>query len=357
MHYSVYFIPFDIKGPVYLELLKSNINGASNDGSSYQVHRFSWKHLFFSPLTSHEHRIVHIHWESNVYGSKYIAVSLVKILLRFPGFWLLKKLRGVKIIWTMHNLHSHDYPHPRIDTFGRSLMWKLADKVLLHEKSFAQLESQKRKDVEVECIPPGNYIGAYGPVWSGDKYALRREYGIPDSSIVLLSLGSVRPYKALPELISCVQTITKKGVPICLFIAGQASALYGAEIKALVGDDPSIILYLQYVDDQDIPKLHGLADYSAFYYGDSALGSAAILLSLSYGVPVISRDFAVSELVVEGKNGFKFHDNAGLTKILENLPNVPAVDRSTVIGTVSDWDWKKMGEATRLAYNSLYIHE
>jgi len=357
MHYNVYFIPFEIKGPVYLELLKSNINGTSLDGESYAVQRFTWKHLFFAPYEKNERRVVHIHWETNVYGSQYILVSIIKMLLRFPSFWLLKKIRGVKIIWTMHNLHSHDYPHPNVDSFGRLLMWKLADKVLLHEKTFALLESQKRKNIDIECIPPGNYIGAYGPVWSGDKHALRKEYGIPDTSIVLLSLGSVRPYKALPELIRSVQTVTKKGVPVCLFIAGKATTEYGEEIKALVNNDPSVQLHLKYVDDQDIPKLHALADYSALYYGDSALGSAAILLSLSYGVPVISRDFAVSELVLEGKNGFKFHDEADLIEILENLPNSKSFDQNVVMGTVSNWDWKKMGEATRLAYNSLYIHE
>ncbi|MCI0542450.1 glycosyltransferase [bacterium] len=352
-HYNIYFIPFEIKGPVYLELLKRHINGRAQDGSSYSANRFSWKHLLFAPYEKDERRIVHIHWETNVYGSKYFFVSLAKIAFKFPLFWLLKKIRGVKIIWTMHNLKSHDYPYPKIDSFGRALMWSLADKVLLHEKSFAKSESQKRKK-DIECIPPGNYIGVYGPLWEGNKDTLREAYGLSPKSIVLLALGSVRPYKALTPLIESVIEVSERGIPVHLHIAGKATKEYGNEIRGVVGENKHITLSLQYTDDKDIPVLHGLADYSVLYYGDSALGSAAILLSLSYGVPVICRDFAVSELVIPGKNGFKFHEKSGLVDVLETLPRAVKFDKQAVMSTVADWDWKKMGEATRRAYVNLY---
>ncbi len=349
-HYNIYFIPFEIKGPPYLELLKGNINGREESGSSYKVNGFSWKHLFFAPYKKNEKRVIHIHWETNIYGSKYLFVSLAKIAWRFPLLWLLKKIRGVKIVWTMHNLHSHDYPHPKVDNFGRRLMWALADKVLLHEKSFAESESLKRAGKDIECIPPGNYIGVYGPIWQGDRNDLRKEYGLSPHSIVLLALGKVRPYKALPPLIEAVAAVAKKGVPLHLYIAGKPTKEYGEEIKRIVGKNKCVTLRLEYIGDKDMPKLHALADYSVMYYGDSALGSAAILLSLSYGVPVICRDFAVAELVVVGKNGFTFHDTSELIRLLEKLPQAEKFDTQAVMSTVADWDWEKMGEATRRAY-------
>jgi glycosyltransferase involved in cell wall biosynthesis len=233
-------------------------------------------------------------------------------------------------------------------------MWRLAQKVLLHEKSFAVSQAQIRKNKDIECIPPGNYIDVYGPLWQGDRNALRKEYGLSENSIVLLSLGSVRPYKSLEPLIEAVIEVTKKGVPLELLIVGKASKEYGEEIKKVVNGNKAVVLNLNFFPDEDTPKLHGLADYSALYYGESALGSAAILLSLSYGVPVISRDFAVSELVIPGKNGFKFHDKEALVKILESLPQAQKFDPHAVMATVSDWGWKEMGDATRKAYVSLF---
>jgi len=347
--YNIYFIPFQIRGPYYLELLKANING-----DNFKVQPFSWKFLLFTCAKKDERRIIHIHWETNVYGSKYLVVSVIKGLLKFPAFWLLKKIKGVKIVWTMHNLESHDYPHPRTDALGRRIMWLLADKVLLHEKSFALVESNKRKGKDIECIPPGNYVGVYGPMWEGDRNEIKKKYDIDPSRTVLLALGSVRPYKALEPLIEAVLEANKMGANLHLYIAGNATQEYGEKLNKIILDDPNITFVSNYVADEDIAELHGLADYSALYYGDSALGSAAILLSLSYGVPVISRDFAVSELVVEGKNGFKFHDKQDLVKVLEKLRIGSIFNRQEVLDTVMNWDWKKMGEATRQAYVSLY---
>jgi len=351
-HYNIYFIPFEIRGPIYLELLKKNINGKASDGSTFTVNRFSWKHLFFTRPEKSERRIIHIHWESNVYGSKNLFISLAKMATKFPVLFLLK-IMGNKIIWTMHNLKSHDYPHPKSDEFGRTIMWSLANKVLLHEKSFATEQQNTRKDKDIECIPPGNYINAYGPLWQGDRKTLRKEYGLSEDSIVLLALGAVRPYKVLEPLIEGVKEVSKK-IPLQLLIIGRATPEYGEKLKQLADNDKSIVFNLNYFDDADTPKIHAVADYSALYYGESAIGSAAILLSLSYGVPVISRNFAVSELVQEGINGFKFKDKAGLIKILEHLLQVPKFDPKAVMDTVAGWDWEKMGEATRAAYVSLY---
>lgn len=352
MHYNIYFIPFEIRGPVYLEVLKKNINGISNS-ISFTVNRFSWKKLLFSPNQKNERRVIHIHWESNIYGSKYLLVSIVKMILRFSFLFLIKKLKGAKIVWTMHNLKSHDYPHPKSDELGRRIMWMLADKVLLHEKSFADSEKQKRKHKDIECIPPGNYIGIYGELWHGDRAQLRKEYGLEKDAIVLLALGAVRPYKVLEPVIEAVKEVSKR-IPVQLLVVGRPSKEYGESLKKLADNDKSIVLDFNYFDDQDIPKIYGLADYSVLFYGESAIGSAAILLSLSYGVPVICRDFAVSELIIEGKNGFKFKNKEELIKIIEKLPEIKKFDPQNVMSTVANWNWHKMGNATRKAYISLY---
>ncbi len=269
MTYTIYPIPNEVRGSEYLNLIYKSVEGASNEDSLFRVKKFSWK-LIFAPNSRDERRVVHIHWETNIYGSKYMFVSIVRMLYRFPLLWLMKA-RGIKILWTLHNRYAHDYPHPRVDAFGRSIMWRIADTVVVQQKKIAESESVNRPYARIVFIPHPNFVGVFGPIWKGDRENLRKQYGIKQNEIILLAFGSVRPYKALPPLIDAVTEVYKKGIPIRLLIAGKASEEYGKIIRQKVGENPAVILNLAFVPIEKVSEFFGLADYSILYYEDSSL--------------------------------------------------------------------------------------
>ncbi len=351
--YRIYPIPHKIHGPPYLELLYAETRGISENRSEFVVEPFSWKKLLFSRIKKGEHQVVHIHWPTNIYGSAYILVSIFRMLYRFSGLWILK-FSGTRIIWTMHNMHGHDYPHPRIDDLGQLIMWHTANRVIVQEKTFAASETARRRSKKIVCIPPGNYINAYGSLWTGDKEELLKRYGIKKDGIVILAIGSVRPYKALPPIIESVIKANALGAKIHLIIAGKASPEYAKVITAKVGENKSITLLFEYIADEKIPEFLALADYTICYYSETTLGSAAVMLSLSYGVPVITRDFPASELVIQGKGGFIFHDDEELLNILLSLYSAPKFDKNVVIETIIMQDWKNTGKKLRKLCEELW---
>ncbi len=349
--YRIYSIPFEVRGLKYLELLHKSVE----EDPAFKVKPFSWKELLFSPCPSNERRLVQIQWETNVYGSEYALVSLVRMAYRFPGLLILK-LRGVKIIWTIHNLHAHDYPHPWIDELGKRIMWHVADSVTIQQRGYAELKRKElsgRKKPRIYHIPHPNFVGIFGPEWSGDRNELRAKYGISIDSIVLLAFGSVRPYKELPKLMDAVTAAHRKGAPVILLITGKAGKEYGEELSKKAAGNPAVILRLGTVPDVEVPELMALCDYSALFYSDSSLNSGPLLMSLSYGRPVISRDMPAAEIIANGRNGFTFHDADGLVDILLKLKEVHISGKDDIIKS-SGWDWSTMAVQLRKAYTELW---
>lgn len=349
--YTIYPIPNEVRGSEYLNLLHTSIEGASSVDIIFRIKKFSWRELFFSRPKQNGHRLIHIHWETNIYGSKFVFVSLVRMVTRFPALWLLK-LRGVKIIWTMHNLYAHDYPHPRIDALGRFFMWHLVDTVTIQQEKITQKEIAHRSSPRIVFIQHPNFVGVFGPLWEGDREGFRNKLGIRPEEKVLLAVGSVRPYKELPALIDAVSEAYAKGAKVRLLIAGKASKEYGDTIIQKAGNNPAVILQLGFVEMKDMSSLLALSDYSILYYGDSSLNSGPLILSLSYGVPVITRDMPASEIITK-ENGFIFHDAKELENILLKLASVPPFDRDAIIGT-SGPDWPTMAQQLRQAYVELW---
>jgi len=352
MIYRIYSIPNEVRGTEYLNLLYRSIERSSDAEATFVLRKFSWKELIFKH-SKNERRIIHVHWETNIYGSEYALVSIARMLYRFPGL-MLAKLRGARIFWTIHNIRAHDYPHPWIDSLGRSIMWRIADAVHMQQKAYADEQMKLHAGKKTFYIPHANFVGIFGPVWTGDRDKLRAEFGISHKTIALLSFGSVRPYKELPKLIDAVSEARQKGVDVVLIIAGKASEEYLPVIEEKAKDSKGIIAHLRYIPNEDIPKYMAVSDYNALYYAESSLTSASLLLSLSYGVPVIIRDMPAAEIVRDGENGFVFHGHDELVSILEKLPNV-RLQRGDAIIRTSGPDWAAMAQILRKAYLSLWI--
>ena len=78
-----------------------------------------------------------------------------------------------------------------------------------------------------------------------------------------------------------------------------------------------------------------------------------MILSLSYGLPVITRDIAASEIVVPGKSGFVFQNDEELRSILDGLAARHSGEREDIISTVTPYDWKKVAQMYVALYTEL----
>ena len=331
MKVQLFVLPLSIKGNPYLELLYQAVNV---DGE-YDIRPFSFLGIF-SALLGGRSVMVHIHWESNLYGSAYLWVSLVRMLYRFPLLFLARSF-GARVVWTMHNLSAHDYPHPPIDRLGRYLMWRLAQGVIIQNKVVSEEMRLRHTGKVVRYIPHGNYVGVYGPMQPPQAH----------EGVVLLALGAVRPYKRLEMLVDAV----KEAPSTRLVIAGKADRAYVAELRRRAAGAPVEIQ--DFVPDEKVAEYFSTGDYAVFTHSESSLTSGAVIVALSYGVPVIALPMPAAELVEEGRNGFVVEDKAALVALLKKLPSLPRMPQEKVVASVNAYSWERVGKETRAVYAQL----
>jgi len=270
------FIPQSNKNNKYIELLLHNLP-------------------FDSKFVRGDINIIHIHWPTALYGSKYALKSIYLIIKNLFVYAYLKLKYDVKIVWTLHNNFAHDYPHPWIDRLGMKILKKLTDKVITQQKC-------TKGDV---YIPHVNYIDAYGPKIPRDQ-ELRKSLGVKDGEILLLSLGAQAPYKMNEKIIEAV--LKTKNIKLLIIGKGKTNNV----------ENERIIIKNQFVDDVDIPRYLSIADFSIFYYDASEMTSGGMILSLSYGLPVITRNIAAAEIITR-ENGLVYRSFDELVSILQTL--------------------------------------
>lgn len=331
---AIYPFPFSSKNNKYTSLLYSALSRVGGD-FSYEIINCNNKFTELFRLSKNSGRfdknIVHIHWVNAIYGSKFFLKSIFLGVVNFSILIFLKRVKKYKIVWTKHNYYSHDFAFPVLDRIGRGLMLRLADKVIIQQKSGYEKIKDNSKFV---YIPHGNYIDAYGP--AGDRNSIRSKFNIADDDILLVSFGIVKPYKKLENIIRAVRKSNNSRLKF--LIAGQCSAEYSKKLKEVAGDSGNIVFYFSFIEDSEVPDYLAAADFSVFCYDDSVLTSGGIILSLSYGVPVIARNMPASELIKDGKNGFIYTEEGRLVSIFNNLESGRA-NLEEIINSVKDLGW------------------
>lgn len=342
----IYPFPFSNKNNKYIGLLYGNLNGKEKDGFMFEIKNGGFPSILnLKSLWKNRgnKNIIHIHWPTELYGSRFIIKSALLMAVKFPVLFFLKKIYGFKIVWTMHNYQAHDYPHPAIDSLGCDFLFFLSDCVIVQQKSACEVLKQKYPGKNIRFVPHGNYIGAYGPRISMPADA-RESRGLGSDDIVLLSLGMIRPYKKIDEIIKSFNKCHKLSRAIKLFIIGGCNDKYLRYLVKLAGDNKDIVIKPQFIADAEIPDFFSIADYSVFWYDDTVLTSGALILSLSYGVPVVARDIPASELIKNGQNGFLFRDGKELCGIFEKLTILTKPSPEDVTNSVKNLDWKSISD-------------
>jgi glycosyltransferase involved in cell wall biosynthesis len=333
---NLFVLPYKNKYNLYLEMLYKPLRGA------YAVQPFSFIKIF-SALLRGQKTLVHIHWEENMYGSRYLAAAAWRLAYRFT-LLLLAKLLGARVVWTMHNRASHDARHPALNRLARRLLGALAGRIIIQNKAEA---AQYKKAV---YIPHPNYVGVYGPQDPAGGAALRAELGVGEDEVLLLALGTIRPYKHLEALISATEAA--KG-PIRLLVAGKGDAPYIEDLKRRAGRGSRVIFKDGFVPDEAIPRYLAAADYCLFAYGGSSLTSGAVLLSLSYGTPVVALAMPAGEALQEGINGYASHTQEELVALLKHLPALPRLSRAQVVETVADASPERVAHEMQKLYTDI----
>lgn len=230
----------------------------------------------------------HMHWPEDCL----IYSSLAKCAAKFAGMLALLDLaglKGVKRVWTVHNLHSHEGLYPRLEHWFWPAFTRRLDGYISLSETGRQAALERHpalRKLPGFIVPHGHYRDVY-PNDVGREEA-RCRLGLPPEATVLVHLGAIRPYKNLPHLIRTFRLTEDPS--LVLLVAGRPfggpRSSYAQELAAEATGDPRIRLLLDYVPAEDLQLYFRAADITVLPYQE-VLNSGSALLSLSFDCPVL----------------------------------------------------------------------
>ena len=212
---------------------------------------------------------------------------------------------GVKIVWTVHNMGSHEAMYPDLDKKVQNALVELSDGIILQfpgaEDIFREVFPATSQN-KTRIIPHISYIDTYPNEIS--RTEAKKDLGLDEESFVFLCIGQIRPYKGLSTLFHAFKEIRKTNPRVKLIIAGKFSFGYGflkrssLRINALW--KPGVTLMPRFIPDDRLQVFLNAADICVFSYRNVFM-SGAVILAESFGVPVIApRTGCLPDYVADG---------------------------------------------------------
>ena len=238
-------------------------------------------------------RLVHFHWPDGYINQPGLIKSWQRILLLGLMVCLLK-LKGIKLVWTVHNTAPHDALHPQLSRWFMQWFIRRCDGFIFmseaNKNAFYQ-RYQPSPHSHYTIIPHGHYRSCYPPAI--DSSLAKQKLELDPRQKVLLCVGMIKPYKNVPSLMRAFAEANVDGYQ--LVIAGKPdSAELRAELESI--KQSNIYLFLRFIPDEELNLYMSAADVVILPY-KAILNSGALLLALSYNRPVIAPHMgAVAEL-------------------------------------------------------------
>jgi glycosyltransferase involved in cell wall biosynthesis len=263
------------------------------------------------------------------------------------------RVRGLQLVWTVHNLHPHKPSTIRaFDRIARWLVTRVATKFFIHGAE-AEAEAVRAYPImagRTVCIEHGHWVGYYPDTIK--RHEARRKLGLADNEFVFLFIGLCQPYKNLHGLTAAFAALD---APAKLVIAGTfRDPSYEAKIRGDVARmDSRAQLYPGYVDDADMQIYLKACDIVVAPYLE-ILTSGTVMLAMSFGRPVIAPAKGFIKDVVTPGCGILYgsSDTQGLLDAMRTALT-QRFDERAIRAHAASYDWVHTARTTREALEAL----
>ncbi|GGE98757.1 glycosyltransferase [Mycetocola zhadangensis] len=312
--------------------------------------------------------IVHLHWPDLTFLSGPRRWRQVARLALFFSFLRVARLRGTRLMWTVHNISSHENRStPGIRAWYSRLLLGNVDGILALTTdgvSAARAAYPELDSVPAFVTPHGDYRDSYD--FGVSKAQARSALGVrlPEDATVLLSIGQIRSYKNVPHL---VDVFARRAVRVAagpepdtgpgeiLAIAGKpADGVLRDAIVASASHSDAVVLDLAFLADERLATWLRAADVVVLPYSRiQNSGSAVLALSADRPV-VVSAIGAMTELQQQVGADWVFTFDGELTA--DVLDDVAVWLRDTDRGESPDLSalaWPAIAAQTLAAYRAV----
>lgn len=295
----------------YQKLLYASIDrlGVSCRGLAGRDFTLKWLHENKNTV-----RFLHFHWLFGIYDPGNSGLDLRKT----RGFLFkitVAKLLGYKILWTVHNLISHEPSHLKLEILVRKAVARLADHVIVH-CNYARDLIHKEWGIgpgKITVIPHGSYIGYYPNDISRNE--ARQRLGLSEDDFIFLFFGMIRNYKGMKQLLESFGEVNSINPKTRLVMAGKPfNDTIRSELEAMARSK-RISTFLGYIPDEEVQLFFNAADVVVLPY-QNILTSGAAILALSFGKPLIVPNKGCIPELINDENGFLYHHDRELTETM-----------------------------------------
>ncbi|MCM6763522.1 hypothetical protein NB037_13940 [Rathayibacter sp. ZW T2_19] len=311
------------------------------------VRDLSWFRLLTSKID-----IVHLHWPDLTFLSGIRRYRVVARLVFFFGFLRVARLRGTRLIWTAHNVTSHEErATPFLRNWYRRLLTENLDAIICLSQegvSAIRVSYPELAHVPAFVTPHGHYRHDYD--FSPSRAEARAALGLDPDARLVVSVGQIRPYKNIPTLIEQFRAREDDGT--LLAVAGNpARGPLRGVIEEAVGGDPRIRLELAFLSDERIALWLRASDLVVLPYS-AIQNSGSAILAVSADRPVLVPDLgSMHELAaLVGPEWVRLYrgafDRSVLDEALEWLDTREAPERADL----AELEWDAIARSTIAAY-------
>ncbi len=311
----------------------------------------------YSPtrLLLNKYDIWHLHWPELCLkhrGPKRAGKSAQTFLTLMDQ----ARQRSVKIVWTAHNLSSHDQVHPGLETgFWNDFTNRVDGHISLSKTGLEAIHERfpRLKQVPSFVVPHGHYRGEYQDTLN--RQSARAQLGIANSAKVLLFFGKIRPYKNVAQLIRTFRAYPDPTA--ILIVVGEVKERFpenAERIKSESAGDSRVRLELGHVPGDRVQVYFRSADLVVLPYRE-IFSSGVTLLALSFDRPVLlPLQGAVEEMQTQvGAEWMRTYTGEISPEVIEDGLDWALHDKRPIRPSLDLFDWGVLALKTLDAYRHI----
>lgn len=298
--------------------------------------------------------VIHLHWVNDLIAPIYWSDGAFKRNLKrialMLDIWFLR-LRGVAVVWTIHNLLAHESRDVESEIKVRRSLAMACSSVILHSQGALKRVEETygiRLSRKASLVPHGNYAGCY-PEIAERTSSLRERCRIDPDTLVILFFGAIRPYKGVSRLLDALRNVQRTDLRI--IIAGKpVSDALADDIRSRAVEDSRVSLILEHVPSEDVYSLFELADIVAIPF-ENTLTSGSVILSLTMGRPLLLPEDARVLDAVNDDCAVFYDTPEALERALCSLDKQSlACMRTEAVRLASERRWDEVARRTEAVY-------
>lgn len=300
--------------------------------------------------------LLHIHWVTDLVAPVTWSRSMQEASVKgwLIGFQArLLRLLGMRIVWTIHNLVSHESLDAEKETIARCNLATAVDRIILHSASAIEVVGREYRlpaSLQAEVIPHGNYDGQY-PSKFPDIRSVDPRLSKAGEKINILFFGAIRPYKGIDKLLGALNAADRQDIQV--LIAGSASSKEIIDQLTMhAARDPRLVLVLRRIRDDELSGLLDWADVVVVPF-ERTLTSGSVVLAFTSGRPVIASSSARVLDLIDDENGYLFADDELLDVMTKLRKSALFEMRATARSTADRLNRGEIGRRLAKLYSEL----